>query len=219
MMTRDVRVFLVDDHALVRESVCRFLEAEPGLEVVGTASDAKEAVQVLGSRDADVVLMDIDMPGLDCFDAADRIRRQHPGIALIFLSAYIHDHYIERALSAGGSGYLTKSESPPQVLQAIRDVARGEMYFSSDVRERLVEEGGRYRVANSLKTRGFKLSPREVEVLRYIARGLSKKDIAALMSLSVKTIEGHTHNIMRKLDLHNRVELTRFAIREGLAEA
>ncbi len=219
ILTTDIRVLLVDDHGLVRESVRCFLDAEPEITVVATAADAKEAIAIAGENDLDVVLMDIDMPGLDCFDAANRIRSQSSSVEVVFLSAFFHDLYIERALAVKAAGYLTKSEPPSKVVEAIRQVARGRVYFSPEISDRIVEDSSGVRLAKSPRTRGSMLSPREIEVIRYIARGLSKKDIAGIMSLSVKTIEGHTHNIMRKLDLHNRVELTRFAIREGLAEA
>ncbi|MEM7260824.1 MAG: response regulator transcription factor [Planctomycetota bacterium] len=218
-MNDPIRVLLVDDHALVRESVRRFLEAEPEIEVLGTSADGSSAIEFASDHEIDVVLMDIDMPGLDCFDAAERIRSQQPRVEVVFLSAFFHDHYIDRALAVRAAGYLTKSEPPAKVIDAIRQVGRGRVYFSPEVSERIVEDASGVRLASNSRTRGSTLSPREIEVVRYISRGLSKKDIAGIMSLSVKTIEGHTHNIMRKLDLHNRVELTRFAIREGLAEA
>ena len=132
-LTTHIRVLLVDDHALVRESVRRFLDAEPEITVIATAANAKEAISLAAQNELDVILMDIDMPGLDCFDAAERIRSQGSSVEVVFLSAFFHDLYIERALAVRAAGYLTKSEPPSKVVDAIRQVARGRVYFSPEI--------------------------------------------------------------------------------------
>ena len=218
-MKSPIRIVLVDDHALVRESLSQMLSGEPDFQIVRTANNAEDAIRAAFETKPDVLLMDIDMPGLICFDAADQILRMVDNVRIIFLSAFFHDHYIEQALRVKARGYVTKSEPPQKVIEAVRQVASGRVYFSPEVRSRIIAGDGEVKLAGSEQTRAATLSDREVEVLRYLARGLSKKEIATTMHVSVKTVEGHAQKVMDKLDIHDRVELARFAIREGLAEA
>jgi DNA-binding NarL/FixJ family response regulator len=213
-----IRVLLVDDHALVSEALGERLNAEPDLEVVGTAANAHEALAIASAQPVDLVLMDVDMPGMSCFDAASRLNDLSPGVRLVFLSAHWQDHYIQQALRVKAAGYLTKAESPRQVIQAVRRIARGEMIFSPEVRSRIIIGPDGPDVPDDRRTRLSTLSPRELEVLGYIAQGMSKRRIAGTMFVSVKTVASHTSNIMSKLEIHDRVELARFAIREGLSE-
>jgi DNA-binding NarL/FixJ family response regulator len=218
-MGKRIRILLVDDHALLRESLGQLLGSEPDLEIVATASNADEAVRRAVETKPDILLMDIDMPGLICFDAADQILRMVDNVRIIFLSAFFHDHYIQQALRVKARGYITKSEPPEKVVEAVRQVADGRVCFSPEVRARLVAGADGVTLGGSEQTRAATLSEREHEVLRYLARGMSKKEIATTMHVSVKTVEGHAQKVMDKLDIHDRVELARFAIREGLAEA
>lgn len=220
-MSTPIRVLLVDDHALVRDALAEHLSKVDGLHVVACAKDAEEATMLSTDLRPDIILMDIDMPGIICFDAARRIMATCPSTRIIFLSAFFHDHYIEQALAVQARGYITKSEPPERVVSAIREVAAGGSCYSEQIRSRLVMGHGGVFLAREGKgpTRASTLTPREIEVLRYIARGLPKKDIAQTMHISTKTVENHSANIMTKLDIHDRVELARYAIREGLAEA
>ena len=155
------------------------------------------------------------MPGLNCFEAARRLRVIRPKTRVIFLSAFKHDRYIEQALEVKAHGYLTKRESPEKVVAAIREVAAGGAYFCEEVQSRIiVDETG----ANLPRSRVSKLTPREMEVLQYIARGYGKREIGHIMNLATKTVENHTTSLMSKLAIHDRVDLARFAFREGLAE-
>ncbi len=215
---QSVRILLVDDHALVRDALGHRLVQEPGLEIVATAGSADEALDVIVQSQPHIVLLDIDMPGLICFDAAKRMQAILPEIRIIFVSAHIHDQYIEQALQVGAMGYVCKREGTDDVISAIRDVSEGRSHFSADVQSRLVVDSGGTRLADGAKSRGSTLTPRETEVIKYVARGLAKKEIAKLMGVSVKTVDKHTSNLMEKLDIHDRVGLARFAIREGLAE-
>jgi DNA-binding NarL/FixJ family response regulator len=221
-MNSNARVFIVDDHALLRDMLRGRLENEPDLEVIGVAKNAGEALGEIGRLQPDVVLMDIDMPGLGCFDAAKTIKTSlSPGTRIIFLSAFSHDRYIDDALAVGASGYVTKDEPPDVVIRAVRLAAAGGAYFSPKVETRLVVDGKGLRLAEvpqSMKSRTSLLTRREIEVLRYIARGMTKKEIANTMHLSVKTVDHHCTSLMAKLDIHDRVALARFAIREGLAD-
>jgi len=217
--TRTITVMLADDHALVREALGNWLRDTGDIRVVAEVGSADEAVAVAVRDKPDVVLMDIDMPGLLAFDAVRTIRTRCPATRVIVLSGFFHDRYIEEALAAEASGYITKGEPAEAVVRAIRAVAAGGAYFSPEVQARIVVDSHGVRLAAQGSTRAATLTPRELEVLRYIARGLSKKDIAAIMHLSVKTVDNHSTSLMTKLNIHDRVELARYAIREGLAEA
>ncbi|MCA9298565.1 MAG: response regulator transcription factor [Phycisphaerales bacterium] len=212
-----IRVLLVDDHALLRDTLASRLEAEADMSVVGVAETADEALDRIQTCSPDIILMDIDMPGRICFDVARTIVARLPDVRLIFLSAYFHDHYIEEALRVKALGYLTKRESVDRIVDAIRDVMNDRVCFSEEIQGRIEFAEGETRLSG--RSRASTLTGRQVEVLRYIARGLSKKEIASLMHVSVKTVEKHTDALMSKLNIHDRVELARYAIREGLAEA
>lgn len=212
-------VILADDHAMVRQSLTSYLASTPDVRVVAAVATGDEAIDAAVQHKPDVVLLDIDMPGLEAFEAARRIKARCPQTRIVMLSAFFHDRYIEQALAAGASGYLTKTESVESIVRAIRDAAAGIACFSPQVRGRLVVGNGGVSMGNSEKTRVSQLSARELEVLRYVARGLSNKEIAATMHLAIRTVDHHVARTMRKLDIHGRVSLARFAVREGLAEA
>lgn len=218
-MIQPISILLVDDHTLMRRMLEDLLAREPDIQVVGTADNAEGAVDEAIRQRPDIVLMDIDMTGLSCFEAARTIHRQDPTICIIFLSAFFHDRYIEQALAVEAMGYLTKAEPPESVMNAIRAVAAGRSYFSPEVQSRIVVDSNGTRLTTPIRSRSATLSNRELEVLRYLANGKSKKEVAQTMHISVKTVERHCCNLMEKLDIHDRVELTRFAIREGFAQA
>lgn len=212
-----IRVVLADDHALVRDSIARWLDSESGIETVARARNADEAVAACSKHKPDIVLLDIDMPGRLSFDAARTMRAVDSDLVVVFLSAFTHDKFIESALDCGASGYLTKREVPERLVAAIHEVAAGGMVFSPEVQSRLVFSSDGIHLSE-VPTRLSMLSNREFEVLRYIAQGLSKRAVASVMHLSVKTVDNHTRSLMAKLDLHDRVHVARFAIREGIVE-
>lgn len=220
-MNAPIRVLLVDDHKLLRQSLAGLLESQGDIEVVGSVGTEDEALATARSRKPQVILMDIDMPGRVCFEVARELESEMPEVRVLFLSAFFHDRYIEAALRCNASGYLTKDQSGEELAEAIRRAADGVASFSDRVRARLVlTSAGELQLAGSgTLTRSSALTQRELEVLRYAARGLSKKEIAQLLGRSPATVERHIENLMAKLDIHDRVELARFAIREGLAEA
>jgi DNA-binding NarL/FixJ family response regulator len=217
-MNAPISILVVDDHAIVRSSLARTLNDEPDMTVVGSAGNADEALTEAIRLVPAVILMDIDMPGLLCFSAVETIRARSPETRVIFLSAFAHDRLIDQALAVEASGYITKDEPTETVVNAIRDAVAGIPYFSPSVRARIVVDSSGAHLAQRSQTRADTLTPRELEVLRYLARGMSKKQVAATMHLSVKTVEYHSASLMNKLDIHDRVELARFAFREGLAE-
>lgn len=218
MSENEVRIMLVDDHAVFRDALAERLQRELDFDVVGSTCDAESALVMAFQHRPDVILMDISMPGLFSFEAAKRLATMLPNTRIIFLSAFRTDTYIGQALEVKAHGYLTKREPVDQVVSAIREVASGGAYFSEEVRSRIVvdSQGAKLREVGS--SRLSKLSRREVEMLAYVARSLGKKEIATITGRSVKTIDHHITRLMNKLDIHDRVELARFAFREGLAE-
>lgn len=218
-MSSEIRVLVVDDHKLFRDSFVEKLSIEPDIEVVASAANADEALERAFEFRPKIVLMDVDMPGLGCFEAAKRMVARFPDINVIFVSAYTHDAYIEQALTIKARGYVSKRDSFENLVQAVREVAAGGVYYSEDVRARMVIGPQGAQLREGQVSRRTMLSPRELEVLGYIARGMTKKEIAAVMHLSCSTVDNHTTRLMTKLDIHSRVDLAKYAIREGLAEA
>lgn len=219
MKPLSIRILCVDDHAFLIEGLQARFELERDLECVGSLSTAQHLVKQAKLLSPDIVLLDIEMPGPDPFEVTDDLRRQCPNVKVVFLSAYVRDHYISAATKAGAWGYLSKSEDADTIIKEIRKVARGEFAFSPKVQERCQPPRPFQQKQNSLpSTRLESLTPREQEVLRMIGRGMSRIDIAETLSRSPKTVDGHRESIMHKLDIHDRGELVRFAISEGLVE-
>lgn len=212
----DIRILLVDDHPLVREALRDRLQREPTFTVVGTANTADEAIRLASEHSPDVIVMDIELPGLSCFDAARTIMASNPDLRLLFLSAYLSDDYIEQALAVGALGYLTKGEPCERVVEAIHEVVANRVCFSDEVRARLVVNTGKQRLTLKGRTRASMLTSREREILGYVARGLATKEIAVNLHISRRTVDNHRTNLMNKLDIHDRVDLARFALREGI---
>jgi len=217
MISRACSVVHADDHALLREAVARMLVDTQEFTVLASAGSADDAVDLVLLHRPGIVIFDVDMPGLSSFDAARSLVDLAPETRTVFLSGFWNDHYIRSALEVQAMAYITKAEPPRKLLAALRAVAQGRTYYSPEVRDRLVIGVRSIGLRNS--TRLDQLTKREIETLRYLARGMSKKNAAVTMHLSVKTIDKHTTSMMRKLDIHDRVELARFAIREGLVEA
>lgn len=195
------------------------LASREKFEVVAAVADADAALGAALTHKPDVVVLDVDMPGRSAFDVARVITTSLAKTGVIFLSSHFHDRYIEQAVNAGARGYVIKTGTPDQIVESIRQVAQGGVAFSPEVLDRVIVDRGSIRLAGTVATKLSQLSDRELEVVRYLASGLSKKEIAAQMHLSVKTVQNHADRLMQKLDIHDRVELTRFAIREGLVNA
>lgn len=213
-----IRVMLVDDHALLRGTLTHRLNAEEDIRVVASLGSADEAVSQAVQRLPDVILMDIDMPGVSCFQTTRTLGIRCPSARVVLLSAFHNDRYIEQAIDAKCWGYIVKTEPEEAVIAAIRSVAGGIAYYSSEIRERMVIDGRGTRLTPEASSRASWLSKREVEVLRYAARGLTYEQIGKAISISKHTVHRHVVKIMQKLDIHDRVALARYAIREGLAE-
>lgn len=220
MSERPLRVLCVDDHQFLGEGLRTRLALEPDLEYAGWLGTAEGLQGEVERTRADVVLMDIEMPGPDPFEVLADLLRACPEVRVLMFSAYVKDHFIDAALDAGAWGYLCKGDDPQEVIEAIRAVRRGEFAFGATVLKRCRPAaaagtgGPREKPASKLS----RLTPREVQILRLIGRGLSRTEIAEMIHRSPKTVDNHRAAIMEKLDLNDRVELARFAIREGLVE-
>lgn len=222
MKSTPVRILCVDDHAFLVEGLRSRLELEPDLEVVGRLPTAEELIQKVQELEANLVLLDIEMPGPDPFEVLAELHRRLPKVRVIMLSAYVRDHYIDAAVQAGAWGYLSKSDDPDTIVDSVRKVANGDFAFSPQVLERCHITKGSRRQATAPETPASKLdllTPRERQILRMIGKGMSRADIAKQIYRSPKTVDAHRMSIMEKLDIHDRVELARYAIREGLVEA
>jgi len=208
-----IRVLIVDDHPIVRQGLRSCLAGYNQLSVVGEAANGKEAIAKTNALLPDVVLMDIEMPGLDGLAATEALLRENPESKVLILSIHKHSQYVLRTIRAGARGYVSKEASPAQLVQAIETLAAGGSFFGSDIATVALNQ----MVNRTEDTPNRKqLSPREREVLVGIAEGLGNKEIASRLGVSVRTVETHRERIMRKLDIHCIAGLTRFAINEGL---
>lgn len=212
-MSERTMVLLVDDHKLVREVFAKLIEHEPDLLVIDQAADGDAGIRSVEQHRPDVVLLDIDMPGVSAFEAARRIVEISPETRVVFLSAYIYDRYIDEAILSQAAGYLTKNEPPERMLEAVRTVAGGGTAYSRGVLDRLMDMSGE---GSASATRAGSLTPREREILTLIGEGYAKKVISERLGVSIKTVEKHAANVMRKLGLNDRVALCRYCVREGL---
>lgn len=214
--SRRISVLVCDDHALFREGVKTILNSQPDIEVIGEAADGKSAVDMAVRLYPQVVLMDISMPILKGFDAIRRIKKVRPATRALILTVYDDEDLVARCLDAGAAGYVLKDAPPLQLVYAVQTVYRGQQYMSPKVLTSVVRQY--IAQPDSLKGSYQILSDREREVLVLLAEGGSLKDIATQLNLSVKTVDAHKCNLMRKLDLHDRSELIRYAIRKKLVE-
>jgi DNA-binding NarL/FixJ family response regulator len=211
------RILLADDHALVRRGVRLILDNEPDLTVVAEAGDGAEALALARVHDIDLVALDVAMPRLTGLQAARELSRRSPATRILLLSMYDNDQYFFEALRAGASGYVLKSVADRDLVEACRAVMREEPFIYPDALTALMREYLQ-RVARGERLPGSILSVREEEVVKLIAEGRSSQDIADLLVISIKTVERHRANILSKLEMRDRTQLTRYAIRTGLIE-
>jgi two-component system response regulator NreC len=213
-----IRLLLVDDHAVVRSGLKMLLENERDAEIVGEASSAGEAIEAAVRLKPNVILMDIGLPDLSGIDATREIKKRAADVAIVALTIHEDEEYFFKMLEAGASGYVPKRAAPEELLTAIRAAAAGQVYLYPSLAKLLVRDfldGGR---AAEEQTRSD-LTDREQEVLTYLAEGASNEEIATSLVISPKTVARHRENIMRKLNLHSRAELVRYAIRKGIIKA
>jgi DNA-binding NarL/FixJ family response regulator len=212
-----IRILLVDDHRILREGLRSLLTQQPDIEVVGEACDGEQAVTLALELVPDLVIMDVVMAGTDGVAATRRIRAECPGARVIALSMHSDRRFVSEMLRAGAIGYLVKDSAFEELHQAVRTVMENRPYLSASITCTLVEDFVRQASAERPPLSPLQmLTAREQEVLRLLADGKRVKEIAHLLSVSVKTVESHRQNIMDKLEIHSTIELTRYALREGL---
>ena len=211
------RILLADDHALVRRGVRLILDGEPDLEVVVEAGDGAEAVALGREHDVDLAILDVSMPRMTGLQAARELSRRASRMRILMLSMHDNEQYFFEALKAGASGYVLKSAADQDLVGACRAAMRGEPFLYAGVTSTLVRDYLE-RVRRGERLPPGPLTPREQEVVKLIAEGRSSKDIAELLTISLKTVERHRANVLAKLGMHDRTQLTRYAIRAGLIE-
>lgn len=211
-----IKVLIIDDHAIVREGVSALLELSPEVEVVGEAVNGREALTKVRQLQPHVVLMDIAMPVMDGLEATRRITESHPDVKILVLTQYNDKEYVFPIIEAGALGFLSKTAASSELLTAIRAVSRGNSFLSPSIARFLVDayrsDGGSARGRDPYDD----LTRRERQVLKLLAEGYTAREIAEMLGLSIKTIDGYRSNLMGKLDLHNRVELVKYALRKGI---
>ncbi len=217
-MMQKIRVIVADDHTLVREGVRMILAKESDLEVVGEASDGQQALGLVESLKPDVVIMDISMPGMGGIEATQRLKERHPKVAVLALTMHEEESYVFRLLRAGASGYVLKRAAAHDLVQAVRAAARGESFLYPSVARKVLEDYLKRVEAGEGRERFDGLTEREKEILTLIAQGSSNQEIAQQLFVSIKTVQTHRAHILEKLNLHDRTELVRYAIRKGLIE-
>lgn len=208
---KSIRVVLADDHAVVRKGIREFLEEDETIHVVAEANDGEQAIELVAREKPDVAVFDIQMPKLNGMDAARRVKKEFPQTRVLMLTAYDDDPYIFASLQAGANGYLLKTSSSDELVRAIHAIAAGESALSPAVAKKLVA-----RAANtkSLDETIEPLTEREMEILRWAAKGMGNKQIGVTLSISDRTVQGHLANIYSKLHVSTRTEAVMYAVRE-----
>jgi DNA-binding NarL/FixJ family response regulator len=210
-----IRIVIADDHAIVREGLKRIVSEVSEMRVVGEAGEGGQVMQLVRELDFDILVLDLSMPGRSGMELIKLIRSEKPRLRILVLSMHHELQYAVRAIKSGASGYLTKESAPSQLEQAIRKIAAGGAYVTSEVAEQLALGAMPGSETHPHET----LSDREFEVFRLLASGLSVTEIATQLKLSVKTVSTHKANLMQKMGLQNSSELIRYAIKHGLADA
>ena len=212
----NVRILLADDHAMLRDGVRMVLEAQPGFEVVGTVDNGEDAVRLVGELRPDIAVLDVAMPEINGLEATRAIRECCPDTAIVILSMHEGEEYLREALRAGAAGYVLKRAAAKELVGAIQAVRRGESYLDPALTRTLISDYVR-QVERGDETPDS-LTDRELEVLTLVAEGMTNRQIALQLSISIKTVQTHRANLMDKLNLHDRTELVRYAIRRGLIQ-
>jgi two-component system, NarL family, invasion response regulator UvrY len=210
-----IRVLLADDHRIVRAGLRRLVEESEDMEVVAEAADGREAIQKIRAVHPDVAVIDLSMPQIDGLEVINQIQPEYPDLPIIVLTMHTENQYVVRAIEAGARGYVTKQSAPENLVHAIRKVFNGARYLTNDAAESLV-----LRVAkgNQPQSALDSLSTRELQVLRRLALGHTNREIASAYNISIKTIDTYRFRLLKKLNLRNNAELSRFAIQNGLIE-
>jgi two-component system, NarL family, response regulator NreC len=214
MTERQLRILLADDHVTVRHGLKLLIDSQPDMTVVSEASDGNEAIASAVALKPDVIVIDISMPGMNGLTATRKLKQLKSDVAIVTLTRHADDSYLQELLRAGVSGYVLKQSAPTELLQAIRAAAGGRQYLDSALTAR-VTAAFLGNPGNRVSRTAATVSARESEVLQLIASGYSNKEIAARLSLSVKTVEAHKANAMKKLGLNGRIDIMRYAALQG----
>jgi NarL family two-component system response regulator LiaR len=210
-----IKVLVADDHAVLREGICALLAHYEGVTVVGQASNGAQTIEQVGSLQPDIVLMDVSMPGMDGLEATREIKTRWPKTRVVVLTQHENEEYVFPLLKAGASGYVLKKAGGDELVEAIRVVSNGGTFLDPSIAQQVVEHAVQTSPDSSPSPR---LTERECEVLRLIAEGMSTREIADTLQVSANTVITHRSNIMEKLDVHNRAELVKYAIRKKLIQ-
>lgn len=214
-MSENIRVLIVDDHAVVREGLRSLIGYEPGLELVGEAQDGIEAMFKAREQQPDVMLLDLVMPRQDGLETIRQFQAELPEVRILVLTSYAEDDKVFTAIKSGARGYLLKDSSPDDLLKAIREVYRGESSLHPTIARKLMREMSQ---PSQLPPAEDPLTPREMDVLKLVARGMGNQEISEELVISVQTVRTHVSNILRKLHVANRTQAALFALREGIAD-
>jgi len=214
MMAEKLRLLLVDDHRIVRAGLRMLFQAEPDMEIVGEADGGVEAIEAVRTLQPDVVIMDVAMPGMSGIEATRRIKEAWPQTVVLALTMHEDEQYFFEMVNAGAAGYIPKRAAPDDLVSAVRAVAAGHVFLHASLARFLMKDMAQHGAGGAAEA--SQLTPRELEVLGYIAEGYTNREIAEALVISVKTVDRHRENIMTKLDIHNRVELVKYAIEKGL---
>lgn len=209
--TQSIRLIIADDHQMFREGLRVLFEQEEDIEIVGEAEDGSQAIQKVGDLAPDIIILDIEMPGMTGLEAARILVNEHPETRVLVLSRHTERRYVSEMFSLGVSGYILKDSAVDELVRAVKTVMSGQTYCSTNLVGAVVSEYSRHFSGERRA-----ITEREREVLKLIAEGKQTKEIASILNLSAKTVDTHRQRIMKKLDIHNAVELTRYAIREGI---
>jgi two-component system response regulator NreC len=209
-----IRILLAEDHLLVREGLKLLIDNQIDMETVGEASDGRAAVDLAVELKPDVVILDVSMPRMNGLEATEALKHACPEAKVLTLTRHLDVGFVQGLLGAGASGYVVKQSAPAELLGAIRAVAAGGRYLDPAIAGKIIDKFARSHTRSAVEFRD-ELSERETEVLRLIARGYSNKEIATRLEISVKTVEAHKANSMRKLDIRSRIDLVRYAVLKG----
>jgi DNA-binding NarL/FixJ family response regulator len=211
-----LKIVLAEDHTILREGLRALLSSDPTVEIIGEAQNGREAVRCIEKLEPDLVLMDLSMPRMSGMDAIREIKKRYPEIKIIALTVHKTEEYLLTTLKAGADGYVLKDATHEELVMAIKNVMGGKSYLSPGVSEKVIEGYLDGRESSRTSSPWETLSQREREVLKLIAEGFKNKEIAGDLCISLKTVEKHRANLMKKLDLHNAAALTVYAVQKGL---
>jgi len=211
-----IRVLVVDDHAIIRDGICALLALTGDIEAVGEATNGRNALEMVTRLSPDIVLMDIVMPLMDGLEATRRIHKKFPETKVIVLTQYEDREYVLPVIEAGASGFISKAAASSELTSAIRSVYHGDSFLSPSIARLLVEDYRQIARAGKSQDTSEQLTDREREILKLLAEGHSTPEIARMLVISPKTVERHKTNLMAKLDIHNRLDLFKYALRKGI---